>query len=146
MRNSEYKNNDSVMPKKIVCFGISCFLCPQGRSRVVELIILQIWNAASISASKCIPCDWIQPRSFHWDVRSYLGALSLSTQEMARNGNFAEQKLCERTWLKRLAIILPRAKPAAAPNQSHSVANLIISGVQQKQLNLSPADPSQNSL
>jgi len=43
--------------------------------------------------------------------------------------------------LKRLAIILPRAKPAAAaaaPNQSHSVANLIISGVQQKQLNLSP--------
>jgi hypothetical protein len=53
--------------------------------------------------------------------------------------------------LKLLAIILPRAKPAAAaaaaaaPNQSHSVANLIISGVQQKQLNLSPADPSHNS-
>lgn len=50
--------------------------------------------------------------------------------------------------MKRLiAIILLRAKPAAAapPNQSHSVANLIISGVQQKQLNLSPADPSHNS-
>jgi hypothetical protein len=41
--------------------------------------------------------------------------------------------------LKRLAIILPSAKPAAAANQSHSVANLIISGVLQKQLNLSPA-------
>ena len=49
---------------KMMCSwcGMSCLLSPPGH-RVVELITLQILNVASISSPKCIPCDWIQPRS-----------------------------------------------------------------------------------